>query len=184
MRTKVVVAVVVVARGKKFTRTKRRGRCSLLLGVIGELTGLDRCSLFLFVRGPDFFRLLRSYVVLFSIVPHCLSCLMHLAFLNIPLIYAGKKLMRSSDWQLDRTLNSTRIACKLSRRSLHQRTHPIPPTATRISVMLQPSSIIRIHAPRSFGRRMLALAHVTCWPPPAITCDYGACPTTVLELAR
>ena len=54
-----MVVAVVVTRGKKFTRTKRRGRCSLSLGVIGELTGLDRCSLFLFVRGPSF-----SYVVL------------------------------------------------------------------------------------------------------------------------
>ena len=50
----VAVAVVAVARGKKFTLTKLRGRCSLSLGVIGELTGLDRCSLFLFVRGPSF----------------------------------------------------------------------------------------------------------------------------------
>lgn len=170
------VAVVVVARGKKFTRTKRRGRCSLSLGVIGELTDLDKCSLFLLIRGLSS-RVSRSLLASFL-------CLMHLALLNIPLIYAGKRPMRSSDWQLDRMLNSTRIACKLSRRNLHQRTQPIPPTATRISVMLQPSSIIHTHAPRSFGRRMLALAHVTCWPLPAITCDYGACPTMVLELAH
>jgi len=51
----VAVAVVAVARGKKFTLTKLRGRCSLSLGVIGELTDLDICSLLLLVCRPSTF---------------------------------------------------------------------------------------------------------------------------------
>lgn len=165
------VAVVAVARGKKFTLTKLRGRCSLSLGVIGELTDLDICSLLLLVCRPCAFS-----ISPFLTVHAVLLCPMHPAekyFSRPP--STGQSLMHSSDWQSDRMSNSTPIACKLSRRSPHPRILPIPLTATRTNVMWRPSLIILIPAPKSFGRRMSILAHVTCWRLLAITCDYGAC---------